>query len=78
MFPNLKMRLWTSGIRQNRLAQILMVHETLLSKVINGYREPKAELRRRIADILGADEQWLFARSHQPENKEPGEGLNQA
>jgi transcriptional regulator with XRE-family HTH domain len=74
MFPNLKMRLWTSGIRQNRLAQMLNVDETLLSKVINGYREPNVELRRRIAELLDADEQWLFERSRQA----AGGHMNQA
>ena len=78
MFPNLKMRLWTAGIRQNRLAQMLNVDETLLSKVINGYREPNVELRRRIAELLGSDEQWLFERALQVDHKGPSGHLNQA
>ena len=60
MYPNLKMRLWTVGIRQNRLAQMLDVDETLVSKVINGFREPNQELRHKIAEVLEADERWLF------------------
>jgi transcriptional regulator with XRE-family HTH domain len=60
MYPNLKMRLWTVGIRQNRLAQMLEVDETVVSKVINGFREPNQELRQRIAQVLEADERWLF------------------
>jgi transcriptional regulator with XRE-family HTH domain len=62
MFPNLKMRLWTAGIRQNRLAQMLNVDETIVSKVINGFREPSEDMRHRIAELLEADEQWLFER----------------
>jgi transcriptional regulator with XRE-family HTH domain len=54
------MRLWTVGIRQNRLAQMLEVDETVVSKVINGFREPNQELRQRIAQVLEADERWLF------------------
>ena len=37
----------------------------MLSKVVNGFREPTTELRLKIADILQSDEAWLFER---PEN----------
>jgi plasmid maintenance system antidote protein VapI len=60
MYPNLKLQLWKSGIRQNRLAQMLHVDESMISKVINGFREPTRDLKRRIAELLGCDEQWLF------------------
>lgn len=60
MYPNLKLQLWRSGIRQNRLAQMLGVDETMLSKIINGYRSVSPELRVRIAVILESDEGWLF------------------
>jgi len=78
MFLNLKMRLWACGIRQNRLAQMLNVDETLVSKVINGYREPNVELRQRIAELLGADEQWLFERPRPVEHSGPHGRLNRA
>ena len=60
MYPNLKLQLWRSGIRQNRLAQLLAMDETMLSKIVNGYRQPSQELRKRIAALLQSDEQWLF------------------
>jgi transcriptional regulator with XRE-family HTH domain len=60
VYPNLKLQLWRSGIRQNRLAQILEMDETMLSKVINGYRVASPELRGKIAGILQSDEKWLF------------------
>ena len=60
MYPNLKLQLWRSGIRQNRLARMLEVDETMLSRVINGYRVASPELKGRIARILQSDEQWLF------------------
>lgn len=60
MYPNLKLQLWRSGIRQNRLAQMLGVDETMLSRIINGYRVASPELRERIAGILQSDEKWLF------------------
>jgi len=63
MYPNLKLQLWKTGIRQNRLAQMLGMDETALSKIINGYREPGADLRRFIATLLQGDEAWLFQRA---------------
>jgi transcriptional regulator with XRE-family HTH domain len=71
MYPNLKLQLWKSGIRQNRLAQLVGIHETLLSKIVNGFREPDADVRARIAAVLKSDEGWLFA----PEEFAPEEGL---
>lgn len=63
MYPNLKLQLWRSGIRQNRLAQLIGIHETLLSKIVNGFREPDPQLRSRIAAVLESDEAWLFCPS---------------
>jgi transcriptional regulator with XRE-family HTH domain len=60
MYPNLKLQLWRSGIRQNRLAKMLDIDETVLSKVVNGFREPTADLRLRIATALESDVDWLF------------------
>lgn len=72
MYPNLKLQLWKTGIRQNRLAQMLGMDETALSKIINGYREPGADLRRFIATLLQGDEAWLFQRADRdPERSVP-------
>lgn len=60
MYPNLKWQLWKAGIRQNRLAQIIGIDETVLSRIINGFREPSPELRHSIATALESDESWLF------------------
>jgi transcriptional regulator with XRE-family HTH domain len=60
MYPNLKLQLWRCGIRQNRLAQLLGIHETLLSRILNGYRDADNDLRNRIAAILRSDVRWLF------------------
>jgi transcriptional regulator with XRE-family HTH domain len=61
MYPNLKLQLWRSGLRQNRLAQMVGIHESLLSKIVNGFREPDPRIRTQIAAILNSDEGWLFA-----------------
>lgn len=54
-------------MRQCRLAQMIGVHETLLSRIVNGFRQPDADTRIRIAAALSADEAWLFARPDQTE-----------
>jgi len=60
MYPNLKLQLWMSGIRQNRLAKMLDVDETTLSRIVNGFRQPNDEMKGRIASLLHSDEGWLF------------------
>jgi transcriptional regulator with XRE-family HTH domain len=62
MYPNLKLQLWHCGLRQNGLAKLVGVDETILSKIVNGYREPNPELRARIAAVLKREEDWLFNR----------------
>jgi transcriptional regulator with XRE-family HTH domain len=66
VYPNLKLQMWRVGMRQNRLAQMLGMDETLLSRVVNGFRAPSAELRERIAGMLGCDEGWLFEEEEAP------------
>jgi transcriptional regulator with XRE-family HTH domain len=60
VYPNLKLQIWRSGLRQNRLAQMLGIDETLLSRIVNGFRTPDETLRIKIAMLLHSDEQWLF------------------
>lgn len=60
MYPNLKLQLWRSGIRQNRLAQMLGIDESMLSRIVNGFREPNPQVRSKIAELLQSDEAWLF------------------
>jgi transcriptional regulator with XRE-family HTH domain len=60
MYANLKLQLWKTGIKQNRLAKLLDMDETTLSRVVNGFREPSDELRESIARLLSCDVKWLF------------------
>ena len=60
MYPNLKFQIWRTGMRQNRLAQILDLDETTLSRIVNGYRKPAPEVKAKIAAALHSDERWLF------------------
>jgi|HubBroStandDraft_6_1064221.scaffolds.fasta_scaffold2066894_1 transcriptional regulator with XRE-family HTH domain len=60
MYPNLKLQLWKCGIRQNRLAKMLEMDETALSRIVNGFREPSVELQNSIAALLQANAAWLF------------------
>jgi transcriptional regulator with XRE-family HTH domain len=66
MYPNLKLQLWKTGIRQNRLAQMLVMDETMLSKIVNGFRQPSHELQETIARLLKCDSSWLFERADGP------------
>jgi transcriptional regulator with XRE-family HTH domain len=66
VYPNLKLQMWRVGMRQNRLAQMLGMDETLLSRVVNGFRAASPELRGRIAGMLGCDEGWLFEEASPP------------
>lgn len=60
MYPNLKLQMWRSGIRQNRLARMLNLDETILSRIVNGFRKPCPEMKAKIAEALNTDQDWLF------------------
>lgn len=60
MYPNLKFRIFLRGSHQNRLAKSVGIDETVLSKIIHGYRKPTAAQKKLLADFLEADEAWLF------------------
>ena len=60
MYPNLKLQLFRSSVRQNFLARQVGIDESILSKIIHGYREPSKELRQLLANYLGVEETWLF------------------
>lgn len=62
MYPNLKLQIFKSGIRQNQIAKDLKFCESQLSKIIHGYREPSADERHLLAMYLRVDESWLFER----------------
>ena len=52
IYPNLKLTIYKTGIRQNRLAKMVGIHEAYLSRIVNGSREPGDALRQAIADAL--------------------------
>jgi transcriptional regulator with XRE-family HTH domain len=60
MYPNLKLQIFRLRVHQNQLAKVLGMNETVLSKVICGYREPSESQRKTLASYLGVDEGWLF------------------
>jgi transcriptional regulator with XRE-family HTH domain len=62
MFPNLKLQIFRRGSHQNQLAKAVGIDETVLSKIIHGYRVPTPSQRQVLASYLEADEQWLFER----------------
>ena len=66
MFPNLKLQIFRSGCHQNRLAKTVGIDETVLSKIIHGYRNPTPAQRKLLASHLAAEEGWLFERFEVP------------
>ncbi len=60
MYPNLKLQLFRSCVRQNFLAREVGIDESILSKIIHGYREPSKEQRQLLANYLAVEEAWLF------------------
>ncbi len=60
MYPNLKLRIFTLGIRQNQMARELKICESQLSKIINGYREPSEAEKALLSQYLAVEERWLF------------------
>ena len=69
MYPNLRLQLWRRKIRQNQLARMLEIDETILSRIMNGFRHPGPEIRKQIAVLLESDELWLFEKETQPDGK---------
>jgi hypothetical protein len=60
IYPNLKLRVYTTGMRQNRLAKLVGIDEAYLSRIINGVRVPGKQMQLQIAEVLGCDADWLF------------------
>jgi transcriptional regulator with XRE-family HTH domain len=68
MYPNLKLQLFRTSVRQNFLARQLGIDESILSKIIHGHRQPSEEQRKLLAGFLGSDESWLFEKYESPSN----------
>ncbi len=60
IYPNLKLKVYTTGMRQNRLARLVGIDEAYLSRIINGVRVPGKQMQEQIAQVLGCDAEWLF------------------
>lgn len=60
MKANLKVAIELQGTTVAQVAVALGKQPGLISHVIQGRIEPDPELRRRIAEVLNADERWLF------------------
>ncbi len=60
MYPNLKLQIFKLGIHQNHIARALRIDESVLSKIIHGFRQPSDVQRKQLADFLKVEETWLF------------------
>lgn len=72
MLPNLKLQIFRRGSRQNELARAVGIDETVLSKIIHGYRTPTPAQRQILASYLEADEAWLFESFEAQRSKNDG------
>ena len=72
MYANVKLEIFRRGIRQRQLARELGICESLLSKIINGYRKPSEAERRMLAEYFNVDEAWLFEYAHHKQDDRVG------
>jgi transcriptional regulator with XRE-family HTH domain len=78
MFPNLKLQIFRSGSHQNQLAKAVGIDETVLSKIIHGYRDPNPTQRQILASYLEVEAAWLFERFESPVARGDGEHARSA
>src|SRR5215467_6382763 len=76
MYPNLKLQIFRRGNHQNQLARVIGIDETVLSKIIHGYREPSPALRKMLAAHLEADENWLFEKYKETSASAPATNIS--
>jgi len=60
VYTKLKREVWGSRIHQDRPARELKIDETVLSKIINGYRTLSPSVREVLAEYFGREESRLF------------------
>jgi transcriptional regulator with XRE-family HTH domain len=60
MYLNIKLQVFRLGFHQIDIAKALGIDESVLSKIIHGYREPSKTQREQLARYLNAEESWLF------------------
>jgi DNA-binding XRE family transcriptional regulator len=56
----LKMQILRSGKRQVALAHEIGIAEPKMSKIVNGWIDPKNDLKQRIAEALNCEPQQIF------------------
>jgi transcriptional regulator with XRE-family HTH domain len=78
IYPNLKLRVYTTGMRQKRLARLVGIDEAYLSRIINGVRVPGKQMQLQIAEVLGCDAEWLFQQARVQALFNSGQELSKA
>jgi transcriptional regulator with XRE-family HTH domain len=67
--------MYTTGMRQNRLAKLVGIDEANLSRIVNGVRVPKQQMRQEIATVLGCDAEWLFEQTMKEADKKEADKI---
>lgn len=65
VFPNFAAHLAVNGISRRSIADDLDYNPDTITNALSGRWEPTPGFRHRVADHLGVDEAWLFARPDQ-------------
>jgi len=60
MYPNLKLQLFRSAVRQNFLARELGMDESILEQDHSRLSRASPEQRQKLSGYLGVEESWLF------------------
>ena len=60
MYLNIKLQVFRLGFHQIDIAKALGIDESVLSKIIHGYRDLSKTQRMQLARYLNAEESWLF------------------
>jgi len=61
MLVNLRAAILARGTRGWKVARKVNIPPNRFSAIVHGQYEPSASLRAKIATVLDADEDWLFA-----------------
>lgn len=65
-YPNLNWALGYTGVAQYRLASVLAISESCLSRRLAGRAEFAPHEKQRIGEYLGFRVEWLFAQETPP------------
>jgi transcriptional regulator with XRE-family HTH domain len=67
---NLKIKMQELGIRQIEMAAELGINDSLLNKILNGWRKPSEALSKKISAYIEKRRERLISKSKMPSDKQ--------